>query len=312
MEFDDLNDLDDIDEFSNDQASYLTDYQDHAILMHREAHYGGSFDEMIQYYLRGGKGACQEFEIERIQALADMEKNRKCNLAAELLTGAEMEKIARVKKMYNRFRDLYESSQPGSKIPLLIADLILSEEWEPVNEIEAVVKEKDKIVPALIELLRGADFYDPLFPGYGLSPSLAAACLGKIGDKRAIIALFELIGEENFFNEDTILDALHSIGEPAKIFLLKVLVSKPFTQDNEKAAIALINFKDDPEVALASFNMLKDPHLIRLMPLAAYLVLVCEGLKQPSDREEFIAMSKADSTPKGLKQDMKIITHAWK
>ena len=74
-------------------------------------------------------------------------------------------------------------------------------------------------MPALIDLLRNEDFYDPLFPGYGEAPVLAAKCLGLIGDKRAIISLFEAIGEGDFFNEDIILDALHVIGNPARDFL---------------------------------------------------------------------------------------------
>src|SRR5262249_53231399 len=151
-----------------------------------------------------------------------------------------------------------ESSKTKDRIPLLIANLILAEEEEVEFAMEAVVAEKTAIVPSLISLLRNEEFHDPLFPGYGLAPILAAQCLGQIGDQRAIISLFETIGEFDFFDEEVSLKALSIIGEPAKQFLLRVLHSRPVTVDNEKAAIALLAFKDDPEVASRCLQLLKE------------------------------------------------------
>lgn len=290
----------------------LADNIDNIILMHRDAHFGGSFDIMLDYYRKEGKGISPDIEYEKIVELAETEKQTQQNLAPILLTGQEAEHIARAKDSYKKLKDVYAVKNPKNNHARLIADLILAEEFEPEKEIAAIVKEKDSIVPALIELLKTEDYYNPLFPGYGHAPALAAHCLGKIGDKRAIIALFEAIGESDFFDEDIILQALHEIGAPAKEFLLHVLHSRPINMDNDRAAIALVTFKDDPEVAEKCFEMLQDPEILKHLPIATYLVLACEGLKEPTLRQRFMTYIDHPSTPKMLQQDLKIIAKSWK
>jgi HEAT repeat protein len=292
----------------------LANALDATILMHRDAHFGGNFAFMLEYYEKEGKGVHPEIELSRILELQQMENQLKQNLAAVILTAPEAERVADAKTAYKKLRDLYEIKRAKTvKVtnPLLIADLILSEEEEPEAEIAAAVAEKGEIVPQLISLLRSEDFYDPLFPGYGQAPFLASKCLGLIGDKRAIIALFELIGEEDFFSETQLLEALKQIGDPAKEFLLKVLHSRPINLDNERAAIALAYFKDDPEVAATCFKMLTELDLNAQPIFATYLVLACEGLNV-TEREAFIALMDAPKTPKMLKQDMQIIAKQWK
>lgn len=283
--------------------------QDAAIFMHRDVHFGGSFDVMIEYYQNENKGVNPEFELERILTLAKLEQTAQQNLAPVMLTGADTEKVARAKKAYKELRELYENKP--QKIPLLIADLILSEETYPEKEIEALVKEKSAAVPALLELLRSETFHDPLFPGYGQAPILAAKTLGLIGDKRAIISLFESIGEEDFFDEDILLNALKEIGAPAKEFLLHVLHARPINQDNEKAAVALLPFNEDQEVAEVCFKILQDPSVRSKMPFANYLTLVCEGLKDEQLRKKFIELAKDPATPKSVVQDILAISRAW-
>jgi HEAT repeat protein len=285
---------------------------DNSILMHRDAHFGGSFELMLDYYRKGGKGISQDFEIERIQQLADMEKRTQKNLAAIFLSGGEAEKVAKAKQAYQTLRDLYEISRPKKKYPRLIADLILAEdEEEMARAIDSVVAEKGAIVPALVDLLHSDEFYDPLFPGYGQAPDLAAVCLGKIGDKRAIISLFEVIGEGDFYHEDAVLDALKGIGEPAKEFLLKVLHGRPLNQDNERAAIALVYFKNDPDVAATCLKMLQEIDISKNVPLATYLILVCEGLSSKDLKNEFLTLSKQQLIPKILQQDIQAVANAW-
>lgn len=287
------------------------DTQDITILMHRDAHFGGQFEVMLEYYRQGGKGKHPDFTIGEIDRLFAMEKQAKQNLAPMMLTGPDAEKVAQAKEAYKRLRDLYEEEHLPSHFPLLIADLILSEEEDPQKEIEAIVREGEPIVPSLIELLRSEILYDPLFPGYGLVPELAARCLGGIGDKRAIITLFESIGEVDFSLEDTALHALKAIGNPAKEFLLTVLKSHPITQDNERAAIALIAFKEDPEVAKSCLTLLQNPEVRQNIPFATYLVLACEGLKGTKEANTFIALAEDPATPKMLQQDIKAIAHEW-
>lgn len=289
----------------------VTNAMDIAILMHRDAHFGGRFDVMLDYYGKGGKGVNPEFDIDRMILLSEYEKKINQNLAGLLLSGPDAERVAEAKEAYKKLRDLYDNEKPYNKIPLLIADLILSEEEEPKEEIDAIVKEKGLAVKALLELLRSEDFHDPLFPGYGLAPNLAVTCLGLIGDKRAIVTLFESIGSGDFFDEDMALSALRAIGAPAKEFLLKVLNGRPLNMDNEKAAIALITFKDDPEVANACLNLLKDPEVRKQTLLATYLVLACEGLAEEEQKQEFVELMNDEKTPKGLKRDMLVLSKTW-
>lgn len=294
-----------------DDEFALTDSLDTQILMHRDAHFGGKFEFMLDYYDKGGKGINPEFDTDRIRALADTEKRMGTNLSAVMLTGADADKVGSARMAYKNLRDLYEAKKPKSVLPVLIADLILSEDEDPEKEIAAVVEQKSAIVPLLIDMLRSPDFSDPLFPGYGLAPALAVRCLGKIGDKRALISLFEAIGEGDFFNEDLVLDALKSIGEPAKEFLLKVLHGKPLNYDNERAAIALERFKEDETVSKTCLEMLQQPEVRKTIPLAAYLTIVCEGLTSAADRQTLLALADDPVTPKLLQNEIRAASKAW-
>lgn len=290
----------------------LVDATDTAILMHRDAHFGGQFGIMLDYYAKGGKGINSEFEIERIKELQLLEQGLKQNLAALLLSGQEAEQVARARESYKVLRSVYnKKNELKPSHARLIADLILTEDEEALNEIEAIVAEKSLIVPALMNILRSEDFHDPLFPGYGLAPALATKCLGLIGDKRAIISLFESIGDSDFLNEDLALDALFKIGEPAKAFLLSVLHSRPITYDNERAAMALCRFKDDPDVAKICLQMLSEIDLKKHLLLATHLVLACEGLKDADSREKLLALLNHPNIPSMLRQDIKAIAKSW-
>jgi hypothetical protein len=299
-------------EFDNDgmEGLPIADIQDNQILMHRDVHFGGKFDVMVDYYVNEGKGVHPDFDLERIVTLAKIEKEMKTDLAPMMLSGVDAEKIAEAKTAYKKLREVY-SRKPDIKNARLIADLILTENLDPQEEIEAIVQEKATIVPSLITLLKSEEYYDPLFPGYGMAPSLAAKCLGLIGDKRAIISLFEAMREGDFFDEDEALNALRTIGTPAKEFLLKVVQGKPYNEDNEKAAVALIAFKNDEEVSKVCLELLKDPLVLKDIPLATYLILACEGLKEPADRKAFEDIGKDAAASKTFSLDIKAVASNW-
>jgi hypothetical protein len=280
--------------------------------MHRDAHFGGQFSIMLDYYRQEGKGVQPEFDISRIERLADLEKQLKENLAALFLAGNEAQKVADARDAYQKLRAIYGVKKPKSPHPKLIADLILSEEQEAKEEIDAIVAEKDKIVPSLIDLLRSDEFYDPLFPGYGQAPFLAVKCLERIGDKRAIISLFEALGQGDFFGDDQIIKALKAIGKPAHDFLLHVVHGRPLNEDNEKAAIALIAFKDEIGVADLCFDLLQQPDIQKDPCLSTYLVLICAGLNDPAKREAFTIMSQHQQLPSLLRKDMESVIDGWK
>ena len=85
----------------------------------------------------------------------------------------------------------------------------------------------------------------------------------------------------------------------------------PINEDNEKAAIALIAFKDDEEVANHCFDLLQQPDIQKDPCLPTYLVLACAGLKDPVKRQ---ALSDGHDShlPSLLREDIKGIIHDWK
>lgn len=289
----------------------LIDASDVDILLQREAHFGGKFDEMLAYYEREGKGSQPFISIERIRELADIEKKAEQNIAPLILSGPEAEQIKESRDSYKALRDLYDKESTESKIPLLIADLILSEEEEADAEVEALVKQGKTAVPLLLDLLKSEFFYNSLAPGYGQAPFLAAKVLGKIGDDHAIYSIFESIGEGDEANERMLLQALKAIGKPAEEFLLKVVRSKPYNEDNEKAALALIEFSEKADVAEECFKILLDLNVSSQPVLATYLILACQGLKHPSSRERLLKLSLDPNFPKMLQRDIQALSKEW-
>jgi hypothetical protein len=289
----------------------MIDVIDHNILMHRDAHFGGLFSVMLDYYEKDGKGVQPEFDIPRIQRLAELEGQIKENLAGLFLSGEEAEKVGEARTAYKNLRDIYDIAKPKLIFPQLIADLVLSEEEDPKQEIEAVVNQKERIVPWLIEVLRKKEFSDPLFPGYGFATSLVVECLGRIGDKKAIISLFEELGQGDFFSDEQVVYALHKIGEPARDFLLRVVAGRPLTEDNERAAIGLVAFQDDQIVAEKCFELLQDPDIQKDGCLSVYLVLACAGMTDPVKQSLFREMANRLSSSSLLRKDMEVVINGW-
>lgn len=248
---------------TNEDSSFehfpLVDALDHEILMHRDSHFGGQFSIMLDYYRNQGKGVQPDFELSRIERLATMEEQIKQNLAALFLESHEVQKVADAREAYQNLRAIYGIKKPKTPYPQLIADLILSEDEEAAAEIAAIVEHKDKIVSHLIELLRNEALYDPLFPGYGQAPFLAVKCLEMIGDKRAIISLFEALGHSDFFGDDQIVKALKAIGKPAQEFLLHVVKGKPLNEDNEKQPSLSSHLKMTKRSPTAASTFFKHP-----------------------------------------------------
>ena len=285
----------------------LIDTIDHEILMHRDVHFSGSFPLMLSYYEEEGKGTQAEFEIERIQELLTLEEQSGKNLSEIFLDEEEKAQVATAREKYHYLRDLCEK---GPSLPQYLADLILSEEMDPQAEIDTLVKEGAKAVPLLIDLLSQDAFYNPLFPGYGLAPGLAAMCLGKIKAPEAISPLYEALGRSDFFTEDMIVEALKNIGEPAKEFLLRSLSKEPFSKDNENAAIALLSFPIDSALSAKFLEVLTRPSAHSRPHFISYLILGCEGLKDPELRDLFRTHTK-DLPNKDAREEALLISKSW-
>ncbi len=287
----------------------LLDNLDHEILMHRDAHFSGSFTLMIDYYQKEGKGAHPDITIKRLKELERLEKRTNMNLSDLVLTDGEKEEVGRSKNMYLSLRELYESKEP-LEIPRLIADLILSEDDPPSKEIANLKANGSPVITPLIDLLASFDFYNPIFPGYGHAPALAAKTLGQMNDERAVIPLFEALGNGDFHMEETVLEALSHLEEKSRDFLLKALMRLPITKDNERAAVALLGFKEDPSLSKAFLNMLVDEKSHAFPTFSTYLILGCGGLGG-EDRKRFIELSKQPYFSSDLHQEMDLIIKKW-
>lgn len=299
-------------ELEEESPFSLTDEIDHLILMHRDAHFGGDFTIMLDYYQNEDNiGIQPDFDYDRISFLAEIEHSIGHDLAPLILTGAEAEQVGKAKKMYSSLKEFYSYDEKKVLIPQLIADLILSEKEEPEEEIAAIVSQGERVVPDLLRILAADESYDPLFPGYGYAPYLAIICLGEIKDPRAVVPLFEVLGKETVFNEEVILEALGSIGDPAKAFLLKILKSRPLTQDNANAAFANLIFSDDSDVALACFEQLQDPEVRDKPLLRSYLLVNCEQLQETPYWADLVALSSDPTTPKEFRTEIERAIKDW-
>jgi HEAT repeat protein len=297
-------------DFSGENSG-LTDEIDHKILMHCEAHFAGDFDVMLDYYQQGGIGCHPDIEIERINYLNDVEEGLRKPLASMLLSPLEKEKVLRAKTLYSNFKEVYEQESTKNPLAYVIANLILSEEEEPYDEIEEITELGDRIVPQLIQILKQDDFYDPLFPGYGFAPHLAAQCLGMIGNPKAVAPLFEMFSKELEFDEVVVLEALALIGKPARDFLLNVLRGRPLTSSSVHAAFALTTFSGDLTVATACLEELFDPEVQAKPLLCNYLLCHFDALKGTDHQGRVLELAQSPSLSSQLKGDLHQLVREW-
>ncbi len=261
------------------------------ILMHRNAHFGGKFAFMLNYYENEGPGCSSDFDHLTINKLAIIQEKMGQDLALCRLSATEHEQVKNVLQIYQGLRKLHSISQDSTSIPSLLADLILTEEHNPQKEIDLLAQNK-KAAHYLIDILKSEEFLDPLFPGYGKTPTHVAKCLGQMQSEKAIIPLFESMKAEHFLHEEAAILALKNIGAPAFDFLMNVLKKQPFTRDNEKAAICLTSFDENETFALTSLEILQNFQVLNLPNLVVHLILACLGLKEEKDIEVFLELEK--------------------
>lgn len=240
----------------------LYDSDDIEVLMHRHAHFGGSFGIMLDYYEKGSKGAV--LEPERVRRIAAIP-------GAYTLSEADQARGDESLAMYHNLRSIYEVEDEKNPVPRLISDLILSENEDEEEAVAALTKVGEKGTQALLNILHTPNLFDPLFPGYGFAVGLACRCLNS---PEAIPALFETVGHEDTFTDEEATAALLRIGAPARDFCLRLLLHTEITTDTEQAAYILSQFPHDSEIATVATSLLKQnpPE-----PLATYLTLCTEA-----------------------------------
>lgn len=284
----------------------LLDEIDLEILMHKDAHFGGSFPVMIEYYEKDKVGTQGDFELKRIKELAAFDKDG--HLSAEMLPEIAKNEVIFAKELYKKFRDCYEEKDD---LPKKLADLILTEEYEPQNEILALSIFEKRAIKPLVEILQQDHFYNPINPGYGLAPIHAALSLKKIGNKEAIPHLFNALGK-SFTVDEIIIETLISFGHSAEEFLSDRLKGSPYTKDNYLAALALSSFPVKDETAELALNLLSKKGTYDHLSFASYLICICEGLENEGERKKFQELSQNKNLPKNLQDEMKVILSFWK
>jgi hypothetical protein len=237
----------------------LFDEEDILLLMHRDAHFSGSFSAMKEYYANPeAKGVLEEIDPERIEFLESVQTRIKHDLAPLLITGPNAEKVALAKKMYRELQEVADST--ASSPEGVLAQAVLSE--DEIDEILARSSRELQARPESLLLLATSELLsDPLFPGYGRAPIMAIRLLGQMKYEPATRGLFSLINRTDFDTESAALAALKRIGAPARQFALMRLASYPFTVDHERAALVLIEFLPDPEIEALFTSLVHDPRL---------------------------------------------------
>ena len=265
---------------------------------------------------QGKKGAVLDVPLKRIEALREKEKSLGADIAPLLLSGSDAEKIQIAKKFYQELRTLFEKGK-DEKIVKEIVNLILSEEEEYENDVEALLLIGKPVIPYLIEVIQSQTFKDPLFPGYGKAPLAAAYALGKLQAEEAITALFELLSENPEEYEEVVTGALIRIGKKAQEFLMRQVGKKPITSINEQATTVLLSFEaEDADeaigVAIAElfFSLLQDKEIIKIVPFACYLALGCEKLPE-NRRDAFKKLLSDLNTPGQVKEEIKLLSKQW-
>lgn len=286
----------------------LLDEADIEILMHRDAHFSGNFDLMLEYYREDGVGVQDEFSIKRIQRLALYEKQTGDDLSSLLLPEASKALVEESKQMYLNLRDVYENPS-SSALTKAISDLILTEDEDPEEELKSAASYGKEIVPLLIDLVKSERLYQPLFPGYGKAPLHAARVLSMIQDERAIAPLYQMLGSLDFDADETLILALTSFKEKSQEFLLKRLSHEPLSKENEHAAIVLTSMPENEPVAKECLKLLSHPQIHKHTTLANYLIIGCSALKEPSDRKAF--EEKALKIPNVMKHEAEMIIKQW-
>ncbi|MDN3504970.1 MAG: hypothetical protein P0S95_05295 [Rhabdochlamydiaceae bacterium] len=289
----------------------LLDAQDLEVLMHRDAHFGGNFDVMLEYYEQKGVGVHPDFELNRIKQLKLQQDVSEDNLSELLMPMPDRQMVERSKKLYHDLRSIYEKGGEET-VPRLISDLILSEEELPQDEIDKLVVFGKESTKLLLNLIASDNFYDPLFPGYGRSPIFAAKALALIQDETSIPFLFSALGQDNFFTDEEVIKALTSFGDKSKKFLVSRLTSKPYTKENENAIIALSSLEDDLDVALTAIAILEEEQVWQHEGFVNYLIFACSGLIEEKDRNRFKALLKREGLKKHLKNEIEVVINHWK
>ncbi|WP_213358269.1 hypothetical protein [Chlamydiifrater phoenicopteri] len=288
------------DPFYYESGFDIDDEQFKKILLLREAHFSGSFEEMKECYAdEDFLGADPDISIEDIDYLAKIESSNETILTQALLSERDWEEIQKAKAAYEFLEDSDPESLTGK-----IANLILTAPFSTSLDRDAVIAEGEAIVPDIIKILDTLDLFHPLFPGFGLAPQRLIDCLGHIRSPLAIRPLFEMIGSPQTAEyDDEIASALAKIGSPAKQFLFSLLSSSPITKDHETASFCLAYFDDDEVVNFAKEQLFR-PELIQFPHTIFHLANISLQTKEDPSFIEKLKRNLPKDLPSFLREEI--------
>jgi len=219
----------------------LLDETDGIIIAHKEAHFGGSFHAMIEYYTQDGIGVSEECPLHRIQELYYIEKNSDENLTAILLPHHKIQEIENAKTLYYRLKTINEEAT--NVLAREIGELILTEEIYPESTIQKIVEFGDDAIEPLFTLIDADEMYSDLFPGYGLAPLNAIRALSKLSSLKILNKAFLLIGRHGFEYDEAL--TFCCANQPkAEEFAMHRLSQSP-SKDGEHASIILSKLQSE-------------------------------------------------------------------
>lgn len=219
----------------------LLDETDGIIIAHKEAHFGGSFYAMIEYYSQGGIGASEECPLHRIEELYLIEKNSDENLTAILLPQHKIQEIENAKTLYYKLKTVNEEAT--NILAKEIGELILTEDAYPESTIQKIVAFGPDAIQPLFTLLDAEEMYSELSPGYGLAPLNAIRALSHIRSTAILQKAFLLIGRHGFEYDEALTSCCASQPE-AEDFGLQRLSKTP-SKDGEHASIILSKLQSE-------------------------------------------------------------------
>lgn len=313
VQFDEENEKTEIDPALQEQ--YLIDEEDKDILMHRDAHFGGSFPAMLDYYVNAKKGSVLDVSLKRIKYLQECEEKLQKNLSPMLLSGPDAEQVKASKKMYSDLRAVLDNAKDPNSLAVQIAELILSENEDLEADAQHIAQFGKAAAPFLIEIVDSQVLRENLFPGFGFAPAISALALGYLKADEALESLYLLMKQNPDEYELFVLKAFKDMGPKAQDFLTRILRSRPINYTNAQAAFALLQFQEndpDNEIANLFFEELqkKEVQQTKEASLALYLIAGCEDL--PIDRrKDFIELMKTGTFSPEAKEELNFLFKRW-
>lgn len=269
----------------------LLDQEDITLIMQREVHFDGSFEEMLDYFQDLKLLEIREdISIDRIEALMDME-NDGVNLLS-LLDDSDIETIEEYKVLYEKIRN--KANDMSNPEEAAVATFILDSEILDEDAIEHIATYGNKIVSYLIDIIDSEEMYSYLAPGQGHAPAFAAKALKKIGNSNAIISVFTKILNVDQFTEGAFLSYLKSFPPKIEKVIENILKRDFWSKDHDIALAIAIGLDFNKKISDMCFEILQDEKKCPSnVTSQIYLATLAEGdLDNPQNRHEEIKKIK--------------------